>query len=475
VPTLARAALLHENFRPPVPINNPGKIRRDYLKNNDQTKKKVDDTQDDIEGTERDARTVVDAAEGDATSQIEVGREVIGLLRFNSKKKKPRYGVDPTFVATEDVIYIRDLMQQPIREMVGDSAYLVSVFDHATPGMRERVWDIRPRTPYHQVQTPLGSGKFMRSSSWAMQMYNPESEVRSTMMSPAHLPTEGLAGSELKQVWRRRKTSDWNFGGGLGFVPYRHTKYSCNDFEPDDARRWGGSVAQCSLGGSYAPKPSEVEGLSLDLNAINVQWLVGDRRFAIEFGPEAHLDVLMPGQSLFYDGDRPQTGITSLNEDGEPEDIGGRTPYDWSFRVQGGVLVGLRFAPNPAPLWRARGKRYPWGSPLPDGSSTLGRMQFGLRAGFLLGPSFDGFEGTAITEAWMGWAVRAARGKQATFTPYHPAVLFGPFVRGQVGLALVPNPARYLKLDYTAAVIVGLRAQFRLTAQPELKVEAPEI
>jgi hypothetical protein len=477
VPTLARAALLDGEFRPPVPVRESGKTERpSKKKDNDQAKLDVDETVEDVEQQQRTVTTAGDAIAGDGQAMIETGRTLIGALRFNPARRKMRNGIDITPVDNEHVTYLRTLMQRPLRALVGTKPLVLSVFDHATPGPRERIWDFKPRTPYFQVQTKVAKQRYLRTAAWALDIERPEVEAISTVqISPAYLATELLNTAELKQVWRRRKTSDWNFGGGLGFVPYRFTKYKCAEFTDDELRNWSGTVAQCSDGGLYAPQPSEVSGMSLDLSAVYVQWMVGDRRMAIEFGPEAHVDVITPGMSAFYDGDRPTTGVTTVDDKGELVEFGTRTDYDWSFRIQGGVLVGIRFAPNPGPLWRRSSKRFPWGSPLPDGSSSLGRVEYGLRAGFLMGPSFDGFEGTAFLEGWAGWSVRAARGKNMTLTPYHPAVLIGPFVRGSVGAALSPNEARYLKLDYSLTATVGLRAQFRLTAQPELDVEAPEI
>jgi hypothetical protein len=477
VATLARAALLDGEFRPAVPVREDGKTERpSKKKDNDQAKLDLDETVDDAEASSRAVTTAGAAVAGDGQAQIETARNLIGALRFNPARKKFRNGVDITPVDNEHVLYVRRLMQAPLRGLVGNKPMLLSVIDHATPGARERIWDFKPRTPYFQVQTKFGVAEYLRTAAWALDIERPEVEFESTvMMSPAYLPTELLNTAELKQVWRRRRTSDWNFGGGIGFMPYRFTKYKCNDFTDEELRVWSGTVAQCSDGGLFAPRPSEVSGLSLDLTAIYVQWMAGDRRIAIEFGPEAHLDVLAPGSSPFYDGDRPVTGVTRLDEDGEPIEFGARTDYDWSFRLQGGVLVGLRFAPNPGPLWRSSARKFPWGSPLPDGSSSLGRVEYGLRAGFLMGPSFDGFEGTAFMEAWAGWSVRSPRGRNATLTPYHPATLIGPYVRGAVSAALSPNTSRYLRLDYSLAATVGLRAQFRLTAQPKLDVEAPEL
>ena len=36
----------------------------------------------------------------------------------------------------------------------------------------------------------------------------------------------------------------------------------------------------------------------------------------------------------------------------------------------------------------------------PSGSTYLNRMEWGMRGAFLVGPSFNGIEGTLVAEAW---------------------------------------------------------------------------
>lgn len=482
VPTLLRAALLDGEFRPTVPVRDVGKtLKPTRKKTNDKTVVDADqaiETADDERGT---VETTVAAAQGDQDAIVSTARNLIGGLTYLKPGSKRTRGVDTRPVEQEAVLYVRDLFLSPLRARDVGRPMMVSVFDHATPSAeKDRVWDFQPRTPYGHTQVKYLDAeaggerradqvRFQHTTGWASVLQPPLATQPLWMVSPAHLPTELLNTAELKQVWKRRQTSDWNFGGGVGFYPYRYVHYSCNE-EPSVGDLWSATVTDCDQGEPLTAT-SETSGISLDLFALNTRWMIGDRRTAIEFGPELHLDLLPPGRNKFYEGDQVSLGISST-DDGE--DISESTKYAWATRFQAGIVVGVRFAPDPLHLSRSSSRRYPWGAPLPDGSSTLGRVHTGLRAGLMLGPTFDGLEATVLTEWWMGWSLRFDRSPQASFTPYHPAILIGPYVRGQLGLPLVGNPSRYLKLDYSGMVIVGVRAHFRLTAQPEIKFEAPK-
>jgi hypothetical protein len=481
VPTLLRAALLDGEFRPTVPVRDVGKtLKPTRKKTNDKTVVDADqalETAADQQGT---VDTTVAAGQGDQDAIITSARNLIGGLTYLKPGTRRTRGIDTRPVEKEAVLYVRDLFLSPLRARDTGRPMLVSVFDHATPSVeKDKVWDFRPHTPYGHTQVRYLDGeadadrradqvRFQHSSSWATVLQPPAALEPTWLVSPAYQPTELLNTAELKQIWKRRQTSDWNFGGGVGFYPYRRVHYSCNE-EPSVGDLWSATVTDCDQGEPLTAT-SETSGISLDLFALNTRWLIGDRRTAIEFGPELHLDLLPPGRNKFYQGDQVTLGVTG-NETGE--DISEGTKYAWATRFQAGIVVGVRFAPDPLHLSRNSSRRYPWGSPLPDGSSSLGRLQTGLRTGLLLGPTFDGLEATVLAEWWLGWSLRFDRSPQASFTAYHPAILIGPYVRGQVGLPLRNDPSRYLKLDYSGMLIVGVRAHFRLTAQPEIKFEAP--
>jgi hypothetical protein len=454
VPTLARAALLDGKFRPAVPVRDTGKTKQPRKqRTNDSTATEVDTLVENSDEVADDAETIVDAADGDVDSIREVSGQVLtAFLQSGKKKKKKKLNTRP--VSSEVVSYLHDLMITPIRDTVGDKPMLVAVFDHGTPGDRERIWDYKPRTPYTNAQLRMEDGSFLRSSAWAWHMDKMETEEAPVLVAPAYEPTELLATSELKQEWKRRPTSDWNFGGGLAAIPYKYVLSECQELDP--SQQVVGTVPVC-LPGTQTTKLSE--GLSLDLSALSTQWLLDDRRVAVEFGPELRLDILRQGTSLFYNNPNP---------------AGQAITFPLAFRIQGGILVGMRFAPDPAPLWRRRGRRLPWGAPLPDGSSFLGRTQFGVRLGFLLGAEFGGLTGSAEGEFWVGWSVRSHRGPNASFTPYHPNIVIGPYIRAGYSFPLSVNRTRSEKLVESLTTLVGIRAQFRLTQQPEAPaLEAP--
>lgn len=451
VPTLARAALLDGQFRPAVPVRNTGKAKRKRkAKSSD---KAVTDSQMAVQRG-RGAKSTADAvtsATPSASSLVGTSGTVIGGLgTMLGGGKAQRRGVDTTPINSEVVQYVRGLMRDPVRRLVGEKPIVLTVFDHGSPADRQRVWDSRPRTPYLQHQTRAGKGTHVRSAAWALQVERPGGDVSARMVAPAYLPTEILSTPELKQVWKRRVATEWIFGGGLGFFPFRQVNYGCFD---DAALPEGGaaSSAPCAL---QEPgfEPVRSQGISLDLNAIHTFWLINDRRFGIEFGPETRIDFLPPGRNPFFEGDNFMTMI------------------HW----QVGIIAGFRYAPDPHPVWRRRSRRFPWGAPLPDGTSNLSRVQFGTRFGFLIGPSWAGLEGTGLAEMWLGWSVRGKDGPQSTFTPYRPNVLMGPFARIMMGFPLAPNIERDLKLNYSLTAVVGLRAAFRLAGKPQLEMEVPE-
>ena len=157
--------------------------------------------------------------------------------------------------------------------------------------------------------------------------------------------------------------------------------------------------------------------------------------------------------------------------------------FAWALRPQIGMVVGLRHAPDPRPLRRSLALGYPWGAERADGSSDLSRAQYGLRGGFLVGPGYNGMEYTLSAEAWMAWGVRRKTSAQASFTPYHPNFVLGPYVRYQRGALLsgvtdagAADSDRYYDLDKSHTVLIGLRGQYRLkggSKEPEVPTELP--
>ncbi len=84
----------------------------------------------------------------------------------------------------------------------------------------------------------------------------------------------------------------------------------------------------------------------------------------------------------------------------------------------------------------------------------------------MIGPGFNGLEGTLAGEGWLGLSTRRSRGKHAAFTPYHPRVLVGPFGRIQAGIPLTDgsDPQRFLLLERSWTAIFGIRTHLGLKA-----------
>ena len=83
----------------------------------------------------------------------------------------------------------------------------------------------------------------------------------------------------------------------------------------------------------------------------------------------------------------------------------------------------------------------------------------------------------------MAWSLRSKASALASFTPYHPNFVLGPYLRYQRGALLsgVTDAAgedsdRYYDLDKSHTVLIGLRGQYRLKAgskEPEVPTELP--
>lgn len=479
VPVLLRAAMLDGEFRPAIPVYDPGDTQKKKKRaSNDKAKTAADDLVDAVDSERSDAAMVADAVGGDSQAQVDTARALIGGLAAIRPTSRRLRGVDTSRVLSDSVQYVQELFQAPLRRLAASRPLIAMVFDHGRPDVKQPIWNYKPLTPYAQTQKryiaeePSNLPKhdrvrFLRTAAWATEVEPPDSVVPTIPLSPAYIQTELLTTAELKQQWRRRRTSDWYFGGGLGFIPYKRVEYQCSDVVTEKIDIWAGFVEDCTVGAIPTIHAAETQGIHLDLEALNTQWLVQDNRIGIEFGPEVQIDILNRGPSVFK-GDTPVYDITK-----DDEDIGQPVRMEWAMRFQAGIVVGAHFLPDAFHLWRQESRRYPWGAPLPDGSSSLGRFEWGLRAGLLLGPTPDGLESTALGEWWGGWSIRSA-GPQASFTAYHPNVLIGPFVRGQIGFPLFANEKNYLRLNYSGSLVVGVRAQFRLAQQPEFKVEAPK-
>ena len=74
-------------------------------------------------------------------------------------------------------------------------------------------------------------------------------------------------------------------------------------------------------------------------------------------------------------------------------------------------------------------------------------------------------EESVLAEGFYQWSRRRKRSSKASFTPYHPGALFGPYARGTYSLSLgeqTADPARFVDLTHAWTITLGVRAQLRL-------------
>ena len=363
--------------------------------------------------------------------------------------------------------YLAELIRGRMRDIASEQereGMVLVVVDNGAPTKWKPLMDRRPRTAYARTQSRAWGVGMIRTAAWAWYVKGSAADTRlGRQVSPAYTATESVEAGAKAPRWRRPKTTDVNLVGGLGYFPYRQVSYTCSPNVLDlDV------VAPClpdkDLPNLYS------DGLSMDFAVYATIWFQKDLRLAIETGPEIRLDAVTPG-STFGCG-RFIDDCDSSNPD-----------FAWALRPQIGMVVGLRHAPDPRPLRRSLALGYPWGAERANGSSDLSRAQYGLRGGFLVGPAYNGMEYTLSAEAWMAWGVRRKTSDLASFTPYHPNFVLGPYVRYQRGAMLSgvtdaagADTGRYYDLDKSHTVLIGLRGQYRLkggSKEPEVPTELP--
>jgi len=316
---------------------------------------------------------------------------------------------------------------------------------------------VRPTTPYAIRELWDDDGASLRAAAWAMVLQPTESPqvgtnppIKHSAVAPAYRATDTLEVEEqVRPTWKRAHPIDWTLSGSLGGFPFRQINSSCNvpsdDFDV------------------LAPCPSDEDlpiihrsnGLSSDISAMMTWWWLDSPRIAVEWGLESRLDVVLPGSTVFFPYD-----ATASRDD--------TVTYGLTFRPAAGVLGGIRHAPRPMPLYQKRQDKTLWGIQGGDTHPRLARSQWGIRSGVLFGPGYSGLEATAIGEWWWGWSLRRRQGSRAHLTPYHPAVLVGPYVRGQYAMPvrgfemLDDGQPRYLALEDSMTVLLGARVHVRV-------------
>jgi|GEM_PF-3382602 len=461
IPTLVRAAMLDGELRPAVPLTAAQSKDIDP-----QTVQKYQDAGsalDDATGKFAEATDAASQAGAQAKAVAEGGPQAAADLvqgALDGAEGGTAAGVVYTPVS-ERVRYLRDVVHDPLRRGAGPDGLLLAVFDAdaATP---RPLGDRPPRTPYRRVQRAISGSESVVSSGWAWWLRGP-GDAQPALLEPGFQPGNAVGSSAPMPRWRRDNVADGWLNFGTSFVPLRHTDY-CGSLAEGDADVVANPETSwdCSAGSITMPQPDgstrtvsvprskslRTEGFGASVQALLAIWGLGEPRMAFEVGAEARLDLGHGGRSWFH-----------------PEDPAFARP--WTFRPAVGFLVGFRAQPLPVGIARTGERSWPWGSQRPDGRASLERLQVGLRGGLLIGPGFNGPEGTGVLDVWTGGSLRRPRGPRASLSPYQPAGILGPFARVQLGFRMDPNidtPTQYLRLVGSASFFVGVRVQMRLAA-----------
>ena len=428
IPTLARAALLEGEMRANHPITGLSRAE-----------------QRQIADRERARRGEVEAPRPSADQRLSGASE--RARAFSMDRAVDRRPVRVR-AATDPVTYLQELMRAPLfamGEALPEPAFTLAVFSTRLTSGRERVARLRPNTPYARRQAWAGAGTRAVTSAWLLDLGAAAEPPSATLIAPALRPTASVSAGAPEATWRRDRKLEFGLDGGLAAVPLRTTTFGCSeDQEVLDDVNLASTVVPCSPESDRAT--ARTSAALVDLSAPMTLWFFDEPRVAAELGPELQITLLPPGRGVIAPLDAPD--------------------YTWAWSVRAGLQVGLRFAPDPRPLVRW-GDASPWGVDHPDGSARLGRWQGGVRASGLVGPGFNGLELTGAAELWLAASLRGERTVAASFTPWHPIVLLGPYARGQIARVVSPgDSARYAELDRRAEIVLGARAQVRLSSQP---------
>jgi hypothetical protein len=466
VPTLTRAGLLEGRLFPtePMPVKEVRAEDRRRAREARQARKgsaaqqeaKADQKGQKLrKGLEKAVGTVKDVGEQGAGA-ARSATDTRGAERtLESANPDEPFLIVPSSAAAR---YLQEVVRGALVTRAGhQDGTLVYSFHLDRSTTRPQRAGLQPHTPYATVSQRTERRRYVRSSGWAMvldpQEAVPEGQLpRFTphVVAPKYQSTDQLAVEEqLRPDWRRTHPIDWTLSGSVGGFPIRAVRATCNEQSEDlDV------LAPCdALGSDYVYANSE--GLSTDVSAFMTWWWLDRPRLALEWGLETHLDMVRPGPTrVFPSADRADTLDT--------------VQYGWTFRPTLGFVGGLRYAPPPRRLQHTRADGKLWGVQGSDSPARTVRTQSGLRGGMLFGPSYNGTEFTVVTEYWHGWAIRRNQGPRATLTPYHPALLIGPYFRGQYawlvpGLELQDDgQPRHLELDRSVAFLTGVRVQLRV-------------
>jgi len=452
VPTLVRAGLLEEGFRPsfvsseaPRPRSGPTQAKEHKAqKSNDQMLEMGAQVGAAGVGAVSTGKNMVTGAdEGAALETGEDGAELATRTQGSWGDRSTKVGGGSG--AWSD---LNELLARALGRGQSAAARLTIVaFDVAQEVPRQHVWRWRPRAPYVVQQNRLGWKRYTRGAVWSTTLVKGETAATLRRSSPGYRARGGAQSATEVRVWRRKSTLDLSLVTDLGLMPLRRVESKCDAKVTDD---YLGTIETCADGAWRDEGIDSVEwaqGASFGLAPLLGMGIMDQPRLTLEFGPALQLTLVPPWI----------WGVPRLQ--------GEDTVHHWELSPRAGLVVGARLAPDPLGLARS-GDRRLWGVPLEDGSSRLRRLQGGLRLGGYLNPGYSGLEASAGADLWLGWSLRRAYVPQATLTPFHPAILLGPYVSGDWGTLISDIPEdlpEYLTSRWE--VMVGVRGQFRLTGK----------
>jgi hypothetical protein len=484
VATLVRGGLLDDQFYPTVPAKyNDMKGRSDYpsaqerqerRRKNQKNKNQIDrdavlneiakknytvtDTVDTAKVlSERLENPVLTDLEIERAAEADLAKRGLGF----ADEKQPRTPVE--IETGETVAYFRKIARAPLEELSSNEGLLVIINDLQEPIKIDFLRDGVANTPYIRDQKLAGL-QSLQGASWALYFDKDPASTLVTKAAPAYIPRPNYLAGAVVPVWMRNRTTDTTFAADVGLFPKRTSYYKCDQDLNENTLY---SVETCDGEKTYT---SVTEGLSIGASSYRTEWFRDDPRLAYEVGLEVHLDMLHGGKTWFHGQDDNTIDVISERLSGVPENQLEITPtHVWSFRPQTGASFGIRHSPDPSPLYRPYRSSATWGSMGTSGSTWLGRTEWGVRGAFLLGPSYNGMEGTLVAEGWAAQSFRNPRSDWAYFSPYHPILNGGPFFRFQRGAVLIDaEEERMFNLLYSDTYIIGWRTHFRL---PETRPE----
>jgi|GEM_PF-5351311 len=388
----------------------------------------------------------------DASREVEQSSTIQQLKGIRNRK--------PAEIETSETVqYFRRLARSPFVDASKGEGLLLLLHDLDQPERIDLLHDTIAHTPYARAHKLQGTNH-IQGAGWAVYFAKESSVDKMDIVAPSYVPRASYIAKAVTPSFQRDTTTDATFTADVGLFPYRESYYTCDGTVNSNSLS---SIEQCDPSVEYV---AITDGISIGASSLVTKWFRDDPRLAYEVGLEMHVDVLHAGKAWFYEADSPDISLIAdrLKGDNSNRNTSVITPsYTWSLRPQTGASFGIRHSPDPMMLSRPFRTQSTWGAMAPSGSTHLNRAEWGLRGAFLVGPSFNGIEGTLVAEAWAANLIRNPRSDWANFSPYHPIFNGGIFLRYQRGGVLVPSDNnRVFDLLYSDTYVVGWRTHFRL-------------